>query len=1099
MSDTTSDTTLTTIRITSNLSNGEGCVVPESNVHSHAEGKETTATGEFSHSEGVSSVASDKYSFVWNGVETESVPSSGEGTFVLNPKGGAEGLFVGGKALKSYLDEKANVADAVLKGDNEKKDFALRSSITAYKETSANYFFDKTKFVLISEEELHECGGVCSVTLFGGATVSHTDSVNMVLWSHDTTQTDVFNDSTCKFLGYSDSAVAITANYPTTWFFTSDPFGIALPLGQDLILQGVPSDVEIKPDEWTWSAKGFGYSALSLYGNASTTNPKDSFVFDYDGSTQLAQCTAWFIAQTIPKNRVDFKNTDIDVTRGVGDADLSMVDRSYKVNSTGIGTIVKDYAVSEAVSKSEDSAKTLYVQKTTKVNGMALSADVTLTGEGIKIDSSDGSKTVEEENEARDKVLKTTFEYGDGGASGDCFSRTLYCLLAKGHVPGSAIRSVSVMAGPDVTEGGKKKLVLWSVDGTVTLDDTHCKFVAVSKESNEQTASGFSKWTFDDVKVQQNSSLIVQGVPESENPDETWTWSSKGRVFNVLSVKCKSNSDGCKIVTTTGTFNYELRCEVECLLQPLVDGINTSTSQLVGQTDYFAPVSMSNGNKLKIDLAGISPYVNSESGKYGVVAVTTGGTGFKKENLGQTAISDTKEIVVLKPNQVTKNTPGVVSPTLASAPSTASLAASGFITGETALSGDTKASMKPYVNATTFTKAVTSEEDLKKLTDSQKAQFKADDSTAVSLGMTEYYLTKVVPDTRTVNSKALSGNITLTASDFGVFLSKNNITVGSSSMTALTAETDPVFTEWRDSYDISLGNGATITGDAVNWCSTALGSGSKAASGGIAIGNGSEATSPGSMAFGNNANATHVYSVVFGIGATDAYSQGQFTFNLPYGPDDFYFNSCWEPGDDNSEARTLQSYLDERATTEALTAGVKDAKDYADTVAERVLKYKGSVEKYSELEGKKETAKVGDTWNVEETGANYAWTGEEWDKLSETLDLTVYALKTTTVNKKPLSDNVTLSASDVGVTLDQTTGKITVDGKSITPVLSVPTATSTTLGVVKLGTDSKNTSDDVAKVAFNNSEQMVVGAASSTSFGVVKVVDNGTYISLSVG
>lgn len=1098
MSDTASDTTLTTIRITSNLLNGEGCVVPESNVHSHAEGKETTATGEFSHSEGVSSVASDKYSFVWNGVETESVSSSGEGTYVLNPKGGAGGLFVGGKSLKAYLDEKANVADAILKGDNEKKDFALRSSITAFKETSANYYFDNTKFVLISEEELHECGGVCSVTLFGGATVSHADTVNMVLWSHDTTQTDVFNDSTCKFLGYSDSAVAITANQPSTWFFTSDPFGITLPLGQDLILQGVPSDVEIKPEEWTWSAKGFGYSMLSLYGNASTTSPKDSVVFDYDGSTQLAQCTAWFIAQTIPKNRVDFRNTDIDVTRGVGDADLSMVDSSYKVNSAGIGTIVKDSAVAEAVSKSEDSAKTLYVPKTTKVNGSALSADVTLTGEDIKIDSSDGSKTVKEENDARNKVLKTTFEYGDGGAAGDTFSSTLYCRLAKGHVPGSAIRSVSVMAGTAVSASGKKKLVLWSVDGTGTLDDRHCKFVAVSKESNEQVSGEFSTWTFDDVKVPQNSGLVIQGVPETENPDGNWTWTAKCRAFNVLSVKSKSSTDGCAIITTDKSFNHELRCGIECLVQPLVDGINTSTSQLVGQTDYFAPVSMSNGNKLKIDLAGTSPYV-SESGKYGVVAITTGGTGFKKENLGQTAISDTKEIVVLKPNQVTKNTPGVVSPTLASAPATASLAASGFITGETALSGDTKASIKPYVNATTFTKAVTSEEELKKLTDAQKAQFKADDSTAVSLGMTEYYLTKVVPVTRTVNSKPLSGNITLAASDVGVSLNKNKITVGSSSMVALTSETDPVFTEWRESYDISLGKGAAITGDAVDWGSTALGSGSNAASGGIAIGNGSKATSPGSMAFGNNANATHFDSVVVGSIALEVYSQGNFTFNLPNGPDAFYFNSCWEPGDEGSAARTLQSYLDERATTDALKAGVEDAKAYADTVAERVLKYKGSVEKYAELDGKKATAKVGDTWNVEETGANYAWTGSEWDKLSETLDLTVYALKTTTVNGHDLSNNVTLSASDVGVTLDQTTGKITVDGKSITPVLSVPTATSTTLGVVKLGTDTKNTSDDVAKVAFNDSEQMVVGAASSSDFGVVKVKDNGTYISLTVG
>lgn len=37
---------------------------------------------------------------------------------------------------------------------------------------------------------------------------------------------------------------------------------------------------------------------------------------------------------------------------------------------------------------------------------------------------------------------------------------------------------------------------------------------------------------------------------------------------------------------------------------------------------------------------------------------------------------------------------------------------------------------------------------------------------------------------------------------------------------------------------------------------------------------------------------------------------------------------------------------------------------------------------------------VGDTYNVEDTGANYAWTGTTWDKLSETIDLSGYATKT---------------------------------------------------------------------------------------------------------
>lgn len=57
-----------------------------------------------------------------------------------------------------------------------------------------------------------------------------------------------------------------------------------------------------------------------------------------------------------------------------------------------------------------------------------------------------------------------------------------------------------------------------------------------------------------------------------------------------------------------------------------------------------------------------------------------------------------------------------------------------------------------------------------------------------------------------------------------------------------------------------------------------------------------------------------------------------------------------------------------------------------------LFKYKGQVETVNELPD--EDNLVGDTWNVIESGANYTWNGEDWDKLSETIDLSPYALKT---------------------------------------------------------------------------------------------------------
>lgn len=50
-----------------------------------------------------------------------------------------------------------------------------------------------------------------------------------------------------------------------------------------------------------------------------------------------------------------------------------------------------------------------------------------------------------------------------------------------------------------------------------------------------------------------------------------------------------------------------------------------------------------------------------------------------------------------------------------------------------------------------------------------------------------------------------------------------------------------------------------------------------------------------------------------------------------------------------------------------------------------VFHYKGTVLTVDDLP---KSNTIGDTYNVESNGANYAWTGHEWDKLSETIDLT---------------------------------------------------------------------------------------------------------------
>ena len=83
-----------------------------------------------------------------------------------------------------------------------------------------------------------------------------------------------------------------------------------------------------------------------------------------------------------------------------------------------------------------------------------------------------------------------------------------------------------------------------------------------------------------------------------------------------------------------------------------------------------------------------------------------------------------------------------------------------------------------------------------------------------------------------------------------------------------------------------------------------------------------------------------------------------------------------------------------------------------------VYKYKGSVATYANLPSSGQ--KVGDVYNVEEDGHNYAWTGTEWDRLAGTVDLSNYVTLNTaqTITNKTidLADNTIIGLSTVATT-----------------------------------------------------------------------------------
>ena len=75
----------------------------------------------------------------------------------------------------------------------------------------------------------------------------------------------------------------------------------------------------------------------------------------------------------------------------------------------------------------------------------------------------------------------------------------------------------------------------------------------------------------------------------------------------------------------------------------------------------------------------------------------------------------------------------------------------------------------------------------------------------------------------------------------------------------------------------------------------------------------------------------------------------------------------------------------------------KTIKAYVDSKLTAVYTYKGSVANDQALPTQDQT--VGDVYNVEDTGKNVAWDGEQWDNLGATVDLSAYA-KTEYVNEQ---------------------------------------------------------------------------------------------------
>ena len=99
-------------------------------------------------------------------------------------------------------------------------------------------------------------------------------------------------------------------------------------------------------------------------------------------------------------------------------------------------------------------------------------------------------------------------------------------------------------------------------------------------------------------------------------------------------------------------------------------------------------------------------------------------------------------------------------------------------------------------------------------------------------------------------------------------------------------------------------------------------------------------------------------------------------------------NAAWNAWLEITPAGTLQFGSQGGIASEIGTVATQE---WINKKLSNTYKFKGSVNTYDDLPG---AAESGDVYNVKSNGANYAWTGTEWDELGATINLDNYALKT---------------------------------------------------------------------------------------------------------
>lgn len=162
--------------------------------------------------------------------------------------------------------------------------------------------------------------------------------------------------------------------------------------------------------------------------------------------------------------------------------------------------------------------------------------------------------------------------------------------------------------------------------------------------------------------------------------------------------------------------------------------------------------------------------------------------------------------------------------------------------------------------------------------------------------------------------------------------------------------------------------------------------------------------------------------------------------------------------------------------------GITDAytKTEIDGMVSAGMHYKGTVASASNLPSSGN--KIGDLYNVTDTGANYAWNGTEWDKLSENIDLSGLASKAEAAGS--------LSGSNATLTLKNVNGG-TLSTVTVNNVANATNATNATKA-------TQDASGNVITTTYSTKAETVTDVVSGSTADKINVTKNGSTSTITV-